>query len=231
MLPACCCLLAACCSWLRLTASARVCSRLLAPSQAATGAKLQRALAAGSLPRPSASLVETAAPSLPPPLAACLVAMANAGLPVATLRAVAADDVEADPLRALAAVAELHSMPRPADFFAEHVLPSRPAVLRGLVDTSSFPPLRDFPDFDYLRRRCGTRRVPVKSLALDDKDGRPVFVRGLPSSSSLSPPHPPLALVILPQPWPSSLPLSPGPRCSPPQVSDPELKMVFPDCF
>lgn len=62
------------------------------------------------------------------------------------------------------------------DFFRECVLPNRPAVLRGVLDADSFPPLRDFPDTAYLRRACGHRRVCVKSLAHDDASGRPVFV-------------------------------------------------------
>ena len=36
--------------------------------------------------------------------------------------------------------------------------------------------MRNLADFSYLRKRCGHRRVRVKSLALDDTHGRPVFV-------------------------------------------------------
>jgi hypothetical protein len=54
--------------------------------------------------------------------------------------------------------------------------PSRPVVFRGAADASSWPPLAAFPDFSYLRTRCGHRRVCVKSLAVHDADGRPVFV-------------------------------------------------------
>jgi len=67
-------------------------------------------------------------------------------------------------------------MPSAEDFFAAHVLPSVPCVLRGVLDGSIWHPLREFPDFAYLRQRCGHRRVACKSLALDDKEGRPVCV-------------------------------------------------------
>lgn len=139
-------------------------------------AKLRASLGSGTLPPATRALLEARLPHLTPAVAACVVAMATAGLPVATLRAVAADSVLEDPHRALAEVPVLDIMPSPAAFFAAHVLPSRPAILRGLVSAESFAPLRDFPDFDFLRHRCGHRRVPVKSLALDDKDGRPIFV-------------------------------------------------------
>jgi len=66
--------------------------------------------------------------------------------------------------------------PSQAEFFEAHVLPNRPAVLRGVFDADRFPPLRDLSDPEFLRRRCGHRRVLVKSLAHEDSDGRPVFV-------------------------------------------------------
>jgi hypothetical protein len=99
---------------------------------------------------------------------------------VAALRSVAAADVSTDPLRApsraLHEVPVLHSLPTAAAFFTAHVLPSLPAVLRGVVNAQTFPPMANFPNLGYLRRRCAHRRVPVKSLALEDQEGRPVFV-------------------------------------------------------
>jgi len=67
--------------------------------------------------------------------------------------------------------------PTAEDFFQTFVLPGRPAVLCGCFSESeAFPPLTHFPDFAHLRARCGHRRVPVKSIAHDDREGRPVFV-------------------------------------------------------
>jgi hypothetical protein len=66
--------------------------------------------------------------------------------------------------------------PTAREFFEAHVLPNRPAVLRGALDAQHFPPLRDFADMSFLRSRCGHRRVLVKSLGYGDQAGRPVFV-------------------------------------------------------
>mmetsp|Transcript_1801 Transcript_1801/g.4063 ORF Transcript_1801/g.4063 Transcript_1801/m.4063 type:complete len:504 (+) Transcript_1801:58-1569(+) len=66
--------------------------------------------------------------------------------------------------------------PSAEQFFRNQVLPNRPAVLRGLFNMDNFPPMRDFPNSDYMRSRCGDRRVVVKSLAHHDKEGRPIFV-------------------------------------------------------
>ena len=59
-----------------------------------------------------------------------------------------------------------------AAFWREHVLANRPIVLRGLAGSEGLPPLSQLCDFDHLRRRCGHRRVCVKSLAVDDAEGR-----------------------------------------------------------
>lgn len=75
------------------------------------------------------------------------------------------------------AVAILTELPSAEAFSADFVLPSRPCVLRlPELAAERWPPLRNLPDFAFLRRRCGHRRVPVKSLALDDSKGRPVFI-------------------------------------------------------
>jgi len=66
--------------------------------------------------------------------------------------------------------------PNPQAFFEEYVLPNKPVILTGVVDGESFPLLRNLADTEFLRRRCGHRRVLVKSIAHDDKSGRPVFV-------------------------------------------------------
>jgi hypothetical protein len=100
-----------------------------------------------------------------------LLAMARARLPSEMLR-----DGDGDGggggggVRVLPAVS-------PPQFLAEHVLTSRPLVLRGLARGGMGPPLSRLADCAHLRRRCGGRRVGVKSLALDDAEGRPVFVR------------------------------------------------------
>ena len=114
-------------------------------------------------------------PQLSMSVGLCLLHMARAGLPGDTLRHVISHHLHTDPHRTLVAVPVLAALPSANKFFREYVLPSRPAILRGLVDASRFPPLGHFPDFTFLRERCGHRRVPVKSLALDDKEGRPVF--------------------------------------------------------
>lgn len=64
----------------------------------------------------------------------------------------------------------------PSQFFQTHVLPNRPAVLRGVLDAECFPPLQNLSDMKFLRRLCGHRRVCTKSLAHDDVAGRMVFV-------------------------------------------------------
>ena len=118
-------------------------------------------------------------PFLPESVGKCLLHMARAGLPAATLKTIITPNLADDPLRnrlKLKSIPIITSMPTPTDFFKEHVLPSRPCILRGIVNKSNFPPISTFTDFDYLRKRCGHRRVPVKSLAVDDAKGRPVFV-------------------------------------------------------
>ena len=143
---------------------------------AALDVKLQAARTSGKLAPPATALLESIVAHLSPSLASCLVAMATAGLPVPALRSVAAADVSTDPLRALHEVPVLHSLPTATAFFTAHVLPSLPAVLRGVVNAQTFPPMANFPHLGYLRRRCAHRRVSVKSLALEDQEGRPVFV-------------------------------------------------------
>jgi hypothetical protein len=73
------------------------------------------------------------------------------------------------------AVPVLQHTPSPRELFTEYVLPGRPVVLRGAVATA-WPPMRHFWDAAYLRTHCGHRSVPVKSLAIHDADGRPVFM-------------------------------------------------------
>jgi hypothetical protein len=185
----------------------------------ALDAKLQAARTSGKLAPPATALLESIVAHLSPSLASCLVAMATAGLPVAALRSVAAADVSTDPLRApsraLHEVHVLHSLPTAAAFFTAHVLPSLPAVLRGVVNAQTFPPMANFPNLGYLRRRCAHRRVPVKSLALEDQEGRPVFV----SEPSLDDRGDLLDSLI-------SLISTDLHRSPPsPQVSDPEIKM------
>eukprot|EP00747_Dinoflagellata_sp_TGD_P017595 gnl/TRDRNA2_/TRDRNA2_125921_c0_seq2.p1 gnl/TRDRNA2_/TRDRNA2_125921_c0~~gnl/TRDRNA2_/TRDRNA2_125921_c0_seq2.p1 ORF type:complete len:501 (+),score=92.27 gnl/TRDRNA2_/TRDRNA2_125921_c0_seq2:21-1523(+) len=63
--------------------------------------------------------------------------------------------------------------PSPRDFWRKHVLPNRPAVLRGVVHPNDF---RDIGEPELLRRLCGHRRVAVKGVAHQDESGRQVFV-------------------------------------------------------
>jgi len=101
-----------------------------------------------------------------------MLQMAKARLPVSSL---IGEDIRADP-DAYGQIPILDLPPSPADFFSDFVMRSRPLVMRNLADEMGFPPMAHFIDFSYLRHRCGHRRVCVKSLALDDSEGRPVFV-------------------------------------------------------
>jgi len=65
--------------------------------------------------------------------------------------------------------------PTTSEVFA-HVMQHRPVVISGAFDSaSSFPPLRDFQDFNYLRCRCGDRLVSVKGDSTYDHKGRLIF--------------------------------------------------------
>ena len=66
----------------------------------------------------------------------------------------------------------LQHLPSAKALFEQHVLPSRPVILRNAVGSET----TRLADPSFLRARCGHRRVPVKSFALDDADGRPNFV-------------------------------------------------------
>uniref|UniRef100_A0A7S4QGJ8 JmjC domain-containing protein n=1 Tax=Alexandrium monilatum TaxID=311494 RepID=A0A7S4QGJ8_9DINO len=63
-----------------------------------------------------------------------------------------------------------------ADELLEHVLLNQPVVISGAINDTEFPPLRNFADFGYLRRRCGSKPVKVKGDLVEDRDGRKVFV-------------------------------------------------------
>lgn len=63
-----------------------------------------------------------------------------------------------------------------ADELRECVMQNRPAIISGALDETAFPPLRNFADFDYLRRRCGDKPVRVKGNMCSDRDGRQVYV-------------------------------------------------------
>lgn len=123
--------------------------------------------ASGALPAASAKYLEAAVTSreVPVPAVMALLKMGRLGHTVSVLGG-----------DALPVQVSVLDAPRRDVFFREHVLPNRPAVLRGVLSENSFPPLRNFSDVDFLRRRCGNRRVLVKSLAHCDEDGRPVFV-------------------------------------------------------
>lgn len=116
----------------------------------------------------SAYLREQLREGVQPLFVRSLLSMAEVGLPLDCLSGRDAGPFNQVPI--------WMRQPSAEEFFAEHVLPSRPAVLRGLVTPEGWAPMRDFRDFDYLRRRCGHRKVLVKSLAVDDTHGRPVFV-------------------------------------------------------
>ena len=145
-------------------------------------ARIRNALESGAVSAASASFLQTkldeapedgsegAAGSLTCVLS--MLTMAEVGLPLPTL---SGRDTSSAPPR-FCAVPVWTSAPSAAAFWSEHVLPSRPALLRGQLSGADWPPMRNFGDFSYLRRRCGKRRVFAKSLALDDAAGRPIFV-------------------------------------------------------
>lgn len=70
-------------------------------------------------------------------------------------------------------VVRLHQ-PTAQRLFSE-VMQNRPVIITGAVDEASFPPLRDFNDFDYLRQRCGSRMVKVKADTLKDREGHRIY--------------------------------------------------------
>lgn len=123
-------------------------------------------VASSGLPSSSVALLEHLLDDgTPTPVILCLLKMAGLGM---TTTALGGENVPAS--------VPVLEAPSAHQFFQEHVLPNRPAVLRNGFDMDSFPPITNFPDLDYLRRRCGHRRVAVKSLGHDDRDGRKVFV-------------------------------------------------------
>jgi len=130
--------------------------------------RLQAELRASTFPQATAEYLERLLERREAPVSSImsLLKMARIGLPAASLQNHGALDEE---------VCVLES-PTASELFQEHVLPSRPAIIRGSIDEGRFPPLRDFPDRGFLRHCCGHRRVLVKSLAHKDREGRPVFV-------------------------------------------------------
>ena len=163
-------------------ASVKPSADLVAHQPAALLRKVHSAVSRGAVSAATAALLQRQllSPHATTPATNCLVNMAIAGLPFASLRTVAADEapLTADPLRRLQGVPTFAEPCSPSRFYSDHVLPSLPCVFRpgALVEARTFPPLQSFADFGYLRQACGHRRVPVKSLALDDRAGRPVFV-------------------------------------------------------
>ena len=136
---------------------------------------LARAQEAGRVSRASVQFIEERMDPLSrhavtPLVARTLVGLAETGLPLSSLSGA---DVARDP-ELLGPIAVLERIPRAADFFQRFVLPGRPAVFRDLL--GEWPLLKELADFGYLRRRCGHRRVLVKTLALNDREGRRVFV-------------------------------------------------------
>jgi len=63
-----------------------------------------------------------------------------------------------------------------ADELWKYVQLHQPVVISGALDAEGFPPLERFKDFDYLRRRCGRRKVKVKGDFFADKEGRNIFI-------------------------------------------------------
>jgi hypothetical protein len=105
--------------------------------------------------------------ALSPLVARSLVLLAECGVPSASLAgAEAAGNVDS-----------LSALPPADEFFARYVRPGRPCVLRQLLASApGWTPFARFSDFEYLRTRCGHRRVLVKALGLVDKERRRVFV-------------------------------------------------------
>ena len=142
-------------------------------SSAEFSVRLQRALVSGKVSQASADFLrarlasEEGSSGRSPTCVRSMLKMAEVGLPLPTL---AGRDTSVQ-------TCSVHTtMPSAASFWTEHVLPSRPAILRGLVSEANWAPMRDFADFSYLRKLCGHRRVLAKSLALNDTKGRSVFV-------------------------------------------------------
>lgn len=101
----------------------------------------------------------------PIPSIMAMLAMAKLGTPLALLDG-----------RGLPISVAMLDAPQPKAFFERFVLPGKPAVLRKVVDVDKFPPLTGFCDLESIRKKCGHRRVLVKSLAQKDSKGRSVFI-------------------------------------------------------
>lgn len=142
---------------------------------------IEAALEGGNISAASAAglqqILRTGSSSVPSALS--LLQMARLGIPAAAL----GFGPDGSPLRGkhgsqpgLAAV-ELNASVTSPEFWQHCVLPNRPAVIRHVASAIGMGELmRNFADLGFLRRRCGHRRVLVKSLAHDDTTGRPVFV-------------------------------------------------------
>mmetsp|Transcript_27292 Transcript_27292/g.78416 ORF Transcript_27292/g.78416 Transcript_27292/m.78416 type:complete len:508 (+) Transcript_27292:38-1561(+) len=130
---------------------------------------LARELDRGSLPEATVDYLRQLldAGEVPAPAVMSLLVMAKIGLPLSAMKASPALEWKEVPVL---------QAPSPAALFREHVLPSRPAVLRGCFNDQNFSPLDNFPNFAWLREKCGRRRVPAKSYVHDDQAGRPVFL-------------------------------------------------------
>lgn len=78
------------------------------------------------------------------------------------------------PARRPIPLVRLHK-PTAAELF-ECVRRNQPALITGALTEEDFPPLREFPDFDYLRARCGERCIRVKGDFFRDRAGREIYV-------------------------------------------------------
>lgn len=65
--------------------------------------------------------------------------------------------------------------PTPAQVW-EFVIKNQPVIIEDGIDGKEFPPLLDFPDFEYLTERCGHRYVKVKGDSCWDAKGRQLFL-------------------------------------------------------
>jgi len=63
-----------------------------------------------------------------------------------------------------------------AEEFWPYVLRNQPVIIKGALDPEGFPPLVDFQDTEYLRSRCGFRKVLVKADHFLDDQGRPCYI-------------------------------------------------------
>ena len=145
-------------------------------SHTLAGAALEHALAATTAGARELVMRELTG-GLPRSCASAMISMARVGLPLGAISGDAHAAWRVRPHVPVLVSTSRGELPISAqEFYDGYVARSLPCVLRGAIDASTFAPLSTFADFSHLRAVCGHRRVPVKSVAINDAQGNPCFV-------------------------------------------------------